>query len=331
MLEVRELRHAYAGRDVLTVPALTFARHQRTALIGPNGSGKSTLLRLLAFLEPPTAGAIWLDGRAIVTARDRRAARRRVTLVEQRPMLFRGTVLQNVAWPLRARGVARRDAEAAARTALDTLRAGPLAGRDARAVSEGEAQRIAISRALAARPDVLLLDEPASAADRAARHDLDSALAQVQAERGVTICAASHQLEEAYRWADAIVALHDGALAPVTPENLFRVELPGGAGMQTVRIGPVTVEVLADRAGAATLAIPPDEILLATEPLHASARNVLRGRIVRAAAQGAAVRVTVDVGIELIALVTQRSFDEMRLGIGTEVYAAFKSVAVRVV
>ena len=93
-------------------------------------------------------------------------------------------------------------------------------------LSDGEVQRVAVARALVLRTDVLLLDEPASSADRAAAGALYRALAAERVARPFAVCIASHQLEDAYRWADDIRALAEGRLSPVTPENLFRVELP---------------------------------------------------------------------------------------------------------
>ena len=330
MLEARAIRHRYGERVVLRLDALTLAPGDRLALVGPNGAGKSTLLRLLAMLEMPTEGLLLLDGRAVEDERGRREARRRVTMVEQRPFLFQGTVIENVAWGLTARGTGRAAAVDAARRALTLLRVAPLADRDVRSISDGEAQRVAVARALATGPDVLLLDEPVSGADRAARQSLTAAIAQAQAQRPMAVCVASHQLEEAYRWADRILALHDGEPVPVTPENLFRVDLPGGGPLQRVLVHGVPVELLSDRAGPVTLAIPADEIVLSAVPLHSSARNVVTGRIVRVAEQGPAIRVTLDGGLELVALVTRRSFDELGLGVGLPVVASFKSVAVRV-
>jgi tungstate transport system ATP-binding protein len=330
MLECRGVVQRYGQRTVLRVEALSIEPGARLALVGPNGAGKSTLLRLLAFLETPREGASALDGRAVVTGAARRAARRRVTLVEQRPFLFRGTVLANVAWGLHARGAATSEATRAARAALTLLEGATLAERDVRALSEGEVQRVAVARALALEPDVLLLDEPVSGADRAAQHALYAAIAAARTRRVMTVCVASHQLEDAYRWADRILALHQGVPTPVTPDNLFRVQLPGGSGMQQVKVGMVTIDVVSDRTGAVTLAIPPDEIVLSTVPLDSSARNVIVGRIVRVAEQGAAIRVTVAGGIELVALITRRSFEELRLSVGGPVVASFKSVAVRV-
>jgi tungstate transport system ATP-binding protein len=329
VIEARGIRHDYQGRTVLALEHFALAPGCRLALVGPNGSGKSTLLRLLAFLEAPTAGTLLLGGRTVRSGGERRAARRRVTLVEQRPYLFRRTVLANVAFPLRLRGMPAEAARRAAGESLDRLHLGPLAERAARTLSDGEAQRVAVARALAAAPDVLLLDEAVSAADRAAQHALFAAVAEEQGRRPLAVCFASHLLEEAYRWSNDLLALHQGAPVPVTPENLFRVELPG-AGMQRVAVGPVWFDVVADRGGPATLAIPPQEIVLSRDALHSSARNSLAGRVVRIAEQGAAVRVTIDVGVELIALVTRRSYDDLGLAIGAPVHASFKSVAIRV-
>jgi len=328
--EVAGLQQTYGGRTVLSLETLTIETGARLALVGPNGAGKSTLLRLLAFLEPPSAGAIALEGRPVSTRAARRAARRRVTLVEQRPYLFRGTVAGNVAFGLRAAGVTGPAVAQRVRAALDRLQLQGLHERDARQLSEGEIQRVAVARALAVEPVALLLDEPASSADRAAQQAMFAALADEQARRPLTVVFASHLLEDAYRWSDRLLALHQGRPSPVTPENLFRVDLPGGAAMQQVAVGPLRIDVVSERAGPATLAIAPDEIVLSAAPLQSSARNMFHGRIVRLAEHGAEMRVTIDVGVELVARITRRSFDEMGLAVGREVYASFKSVAVKV-
>jgi tungstate transport system ATP-binding protein len=321
---------AYAGRTVLVLDALAVEPGTRLAVVGPNGAGKSTLLRLLAFVEAPTTGTVSLEGRPVDGRAARRAARRRVTLVEQHPYLFRGTVARNVAYGLEARRLGRAAVHARVDAVLARLRLRELAARDVRTLSGGEIQRVAVARALVLEPVALLLDEPVSGADRAAHHALFEALAAEQARRPLTIVFASHLLEDAYRWADTLLALHQGRPSPVTPENLFRVDLPGGSPMQRVAVGPLDLDVVTERRGPATLAIPPDEIVLSTEALHSSARNVVAGRIVRVAEQGVAVRVTVDAGVELVSLITRRSFEEMGLAVGRQVFASFKSVAIRV-
>src|SRR2546423_3884056 len=106
MLELVQVRHAYQGRLVLDLERFTVPPGAAIAVVGPNGSGKSTLLRLLALLERPSAGQVLLNG-AVVTPGG--AARRRVTLVEQRPILFRATVRENLEFGLQVRGIRRAE------------------------------------------------------------------------------------------------------------------------------------------------------------------------------------------------------------------------------
>ena len=332
MLELRGVRQRYEGRTVLELDHFVVERGSIVAIVGPNGSGKSTLLRLAALLEAPTEGQVWLNHRpAVRTA----GARRRVTLVEQRPVLFRGTVRQNLAFGLRARGKRRGEIGAAVETVSRRFGIGDLLERSRRELSEGEIQRVAVARAFALEPDLLLLDEPASSADRAAALQLYQALQEERSRRdgGLTVCLASHQLEDAYRWSDDLCALADGRVVPVTPENLFRVVLPPGAPEATrhVRIGAVDIAVATDREGPAILAVPPSDIILSREPVASSARNVFAGHVTRLARpRPGLVHVTADVGVELVAEVTEEAVRELGLLPGAPVTCAFKASAVRV-
>src|SRR6184192_4440782 len=222
MLELVGVRHRYDGRVVLDIERFAVPPGAGVAIVGPNGSGKSTLLRLLALLERPTEGEVRLEGVAVAGA----AARRRITLVEQRPVLLRGTVRENLEFGLQVRGLRRTEVNRRVENVAARLGITPLLRRRRHELSDGEVQRVAVARALAVEPDVLLLDEPASSADRAAAQTLYRALAEERARRPLAVCLASHQLEDAYRWADDVRALAEGRLSPVTPENLFRVDLP---------------------------------------------------------------------------------------------------------
>jgi tungstate transport system ATP-binding protein len=329
VLELRGVRHSYEGRTVLDLEHFVVPRGALVAIVGPNGSGKSTLLRLLALLERPSVGAVWLDGQP---ARQAAAWRRRVTLVEQRPILFRGTVRENLEYGLAARGFRRTEVNSKLESVAERLGIAPLLGRQRRELSEGEIQRVAVARALALEPEVLLLDEPASSADRAATQQLYRALA-AERERGRTICLASHQLADAYRWSDDLRALAEGRLAPVTPENLFRVDIPDGPAGATrhVRVGPLEIAVATDRAGAAILAVAPSDMFLSREPLPSSARNVFSGRVTQLVRpRPGLVHVTADVGVELVAAVTEEGVRELGLAPGEPVTYAFKASAVQV-
>ncbi len=336
MLELVAVRHRYDGRLVLDLERFTVPPGAAIAIVGPNGSGKSTLLRLLALLERPTEGTVLWDG-AVASGRDapraRAAVRRRVTLVEQRPVLFRGTVRENVEFGLRVRGAGR----AALRRVTDAVAARlgitPLLDRRRHELSDGEVQRVAVARALAVEPDVLLLDEPVSSADRAAAHTLYRALHEERARRQLAICLASHQLEDAYRWADDVRALTDGRLSPVTPENLFRVELPatGIGDLKHAPVGAIEIAAVTDKTGPAILAVAPTDIFVSREPLASSARNVFSGRVTKLARQRpGTVHVAADVGVELVAVVTEEAARALALTPGSPVVFSFKASAVRV-
>lgn len=332
MVELRDVRHRYDGRVVLDFEQFALSKTGVVGLVGHNGAGKSTLLRLLALLETPTEGFVLWDGTA-VSSRQRSALRRRVTLVEQRPVLFRGTVRENLEYGLRVRDIHHSAASGMIGDVVERLGLGSLLNRRRHELSDGEVQRVAVARALVLRTDVLLLDEPASSADRAAAGALYRALAAERAERPFAACIASHQLEDAYRWANDIRVLAEGRLSSVSPENLFRVELPAGEGVKQVRIGTVDFAVMTERNGPVVLAIPPTDIFVSREPLASSARNVLRGRVVGMAIElrGAGVQVRADVGgVELVATITAEAARDLALGPGSPVVFSFKATAVRV-
>src|SRR2546428_25752 len=304
MLELVAVRHRYDRRVVLDIERFTVAPGSGVAIVGPNGSGKSTLLRLLALLERPSEGEVRLDGVAVAGA----GPRRRITLVEQRPVLLRGTVRENLAFGLQVRGIRRTEVNRKVENVAARLGITPLLHRRGHELSDGEVQRVAVARAPAVEPDVLLLDEPASSADRAAAQTLYRALAEERARRPLAVCLASHQLEDAYRWADDVRALAEGRLSPVTPENLFRVDLPsGGSGdLKHVCVGTIEIAAATDKTGPAILAVPPTDIFVSREPLASSARNVFTGRVTRLTHQRpGAVLVTADGGGGLGAVVTE--------------------------
>src|SRR5213596_1314628 len=331
MLELVGVRHEYDGRVVLDLERFAVAPGAAVAVVGPNGSGKSTLLRLLALLERPTAGRVLLDGTVVTPGG---AARRHVTLVEQRPILFRATVRENLEFGLQVRGIRRAEVNRRIENVAGRLAITPLLGRRRHELSDGEVQRVAVARALAVEPDVLLLDEPASSADRAAALTLYRTLAEERARRPLAVCLASHQLEDAYRWADDVRALAEGRLSPVTPENLFRVDLPvsaSGGDLKHVCVGTIEIAATTDKTGPAILAVPPTDIFVSREPLASSARNVFTGRVTRLTHQRpGTVQVTADVGVELVAVVTEEAARDLGLTPGGPVVFSFKASAVRV-
>ena len=207
------------GRVVLDVERLELRRGEILALVGPNGAGKSTLVTALALLERPAAGAIALDGAPVDWRRGLLAARRRLAIVFQEPLLFDTTVAENVATGLKLRGVPGSRRDPLVERWLGRLGIAHLARRQARTLSGGEAQRTSLARALVLSPELLLLDEPFAALDAPTREALTDDLLPLLRETATTTVLVTHDRDEALALGDRIGVILDGRLVQVdSPE-----------------------------------------------------------------------------------------------------------------
>ncbi|PWE33644.1 ABC transporter ATP-binding protein [Maritimibacter sp. 55A14] len=207
ILEARGLSFDAGGQRLIDDVTLPIRQGRRTVLLGPNGAGKSLLLRLLHGLIAPSEGAVLWRGRPLD-----RTARRAQAMVFQRPVLLRRSVLANIRFALGARGMRGAERRARAAEALETARLTDLARRPARVLSGGEQQRLALVRALACEPEILLLDEPTSSLDPASTHAIEDLINAANA-RGVSVLLITHDLGQARRMGDDLVFLHGGRVA----------------------------------------------------------------------------------------------------------------------
>ncbi|GAB3854110.1 ABC transporter ATP-binding protein [Nocardioides maradonensis] len=194
---------------------LTLDDGEVLAVLGPSGCGKSTLLRAIAGLEPLATGRIAWDGADLSGVPTHR---RGFALMFQEGQLFDHlTVARNVAYPLRLRGATRRAAAAEASDLLDLVGLHAYADRLPRTLSGGERQRVALARALAARPHLLLLDEPLSALDAGLRTRLAADLRRILTEAGTTALLVTHDQSEAYAVADRLAVMRAGRVVQQGP------------------------------------------------------------------------------------------------------------------
>jgi ABC-type Fe3+/spermidine/putrescine transport system ATPase subunit len=313
----------------LDIPAGHFV-----TLLGPSGCGKSTLLRILAGFEAPTSGTVEIDGRDV---RRVPPERRPVNLIFQRYALFpHRNVLDNVLFGLEAAGVPRAERLERAREALRTCRVEALESRRVDELSGGQAQRVAVARALVNRPRILLLDEPLAALDLKLRRELQVELRRLQQELGMTFLYVTHDQGEALAMSDAIVLMHDGqvvqASAPRTlydaPETVFAATFIGDAnvldcvvsgvseGHVDVTVGSATVSAATrhslEPGAPAKLCLRPERISLNPSGDQA---NALPCVIANVAFEGSAIRYWLSVaGIDKL-LVAQ-----VAAGPGTPLY-----------
>jgi putative ABC transport system ATP-binding protein len=221
ILECRNLSRALpGGPDRFLLRGVSFSLHagERIAIVGPSGAGKSTLLRLINRLDEPTSGSVLLDGED-ARALPPQALRRRIGLMMQRAYLFPGTVRQNIAF-----GPAQHNQqlpEAQIDAWLNDVGLPGYGERDAKTLSGGEAQRVALLRALANQPEVLLLDEPTAALDEENRRSVEELIARLIQQRRLTCLWVTHSLEQA-RLANRVLRLEAGQIAALgTPEEVL--------------------------------------------------------------------------------------------------------------
>ena len=324
-------------------------------VIGPAGAGKTTLLEAIAGLIPLRAGRLMLTGADMTSVAPEA---RQLAIVYQHAYLFPHLdVARNIAYGTRDPKLADDFAE---RFGVAALRR-----RDVRSLSGGERQLVALARALASEPRVLLLDEPFAALDPRTRAAARRALKVVHAERGLTTLHVTHDFAEAGSLGDLAVLLDGGRVVqsgppaevfrkPATPhaasflgaENIFagiarpiRDASPDWTQARAdefeehavaLDVGDLTIYAIGDALpGPANAVIRAEEVAISTETSASSIRNQFRGQVSEIVAAGAISRVTVDVGgIPFVAAVTTRSVDELGLAAGRNVVVAFKATAV---
>lgn len=214
--EVHDLVYEAGGLRLLHDIRFSLAGGGVSALLGPNGAGKSLLLRLLHGLIAPTAGNVRWAGEDP----QHLAVRRRQAMVFRQPALLRRSVRANLLFDLRAAGLSRREAGQRADAWLARTGLGGLAERPARVLSGGEQQRLALVRALARAPEVLLLDEPTANLDPAATLAVEELIALARAD-GCKVVLVTHDLAQARRLADDVLFLAGGHLLEHTPASRF--------------------------------------------------------------------------------------------------------------
>lgn len=357
-LTVELERRFRGGPTIAAAFDLDLDAGERLVLFGPSGSGKSTVLRCLAGLDRPTAGTVtagldtWVD---VTTGRFLQPQDRRVGYVPQGAAVFPHlTVEGNLTFAMAGISAATRRERLDSVLDLVGLRA--LAGRRAGTLSGGERQRVALGRALARDPLVLLLDEPLAALDTPTREALRSELRDVLRRSGVPTIVVTHDRTEALVLGERVAVLVDGRVRQVGPvADVFNrpadatvARVTGietvaegtieaaGDGLVTIRVGRARLTAVSDAsAGEGVLVtIRPEDVLLLTEDGSTagySARNHLSGTVLQAEPLGALVRVRLDCGFPLDALVTRRAFEELGVHPGGRVGALVKAPSVHVI
>ena len=353
LVEVVDLSYSYGEREVLQGLNLSIDRGEVFALIGPTGAGKTTLLRIIDLLEVPGAGEIYFDGKCIPrSGKQRLEIRRRMSFIHQKPQVFNLSVYDNVACGLRWRGEGKDKTAEKVDHILEMVGLEGYKNRNARTLSGGEAQRVALARSLVLEPEVLLLDEPTANLDPVSTAKIEQLISYVARQHNTTMIMATHDMSQGQKLADRIGVLLDGRLVQtgnatdifrspqneevahfVGMENIIEgVIIANNEGIATVNIGGNALQAVSNYpVGKEVYAcIRPEDITLSLSSTQSSARNSFQAKVTRVTTLGPLSRVEINCGFRLIALVTKISAEELNLQVDREVYATFKATGVHI-
>jgi tungstate transport system ATP-binding protein len=346
----------FGEKEVLKHLSFSINDGEIFTFIGPSGSGKTTVLRLIDILERPTSGKILIDGTDVTKLSDRAKVRvrRKMSMVFQKPSPLRGSVYANVAMGLRFRKVNTDEISRSVTESLELVGLKGYEGRKAITLSGGEMQRVAIARALTTKPDILLLDEPTANLDPVSTETIESVIGDLTNRFGITVVLSTHDMIQGQRLASRIAVVIDGRIGQIgTSKQIFYqpmnravahmvgvedildgVVTENEAGLAVIDVNGARIIACSDVAPGTPVTIymrPEDITLYEKDNIRSSAQNKFTGRIIEVVPIGPTVRVKVDAGVKLSAVITQRSFEELGLGVGNETELTFKASAIHVV
>jgi tungstate transport system ATP-binding protein len=323
LYKLHNLKKIYGKRTVLDLPHLSVEAGRIVGLLGPNGAGKTTLLEIFAFLSGPTSGDVWFQGKKVEYENNRlRDLRRRVVVVQQHPIMFTVPVEKNLEFPLNIRKVPKQRREKVIDELLDLVGMQEFKHSRAHNLSGGETQRIAIARALACSPEVILFDEPTASVDVENQIAIERIVREINQDKGISVIFTTHDMNQAARLADEIVFLFEGRLAKSTYENIFSGQiLPGENGDPYCLVqNKLKLAITSGRTGPVRIAIDPSAIQVSQAADDPPSANSFKGRLVQLTDEKKKVRALVDVGLPLCVLISKEDLTAMSLGVGSSIW-----------
>ncbi len=315
LYKLEKLKRVRGSRTILSIDDLEIDAGKIYTLIGPNGAGKTTLLKILAFLDKPNGGILhFKENQVVFSEKYLHDLRREVVLLDQTPILFTGTVRKNVEYGLKIRKIPKDTCCKRVDEMLALVGMEKFAEYDARGLSGGEVKRVALARALAPRPSVLLCDEPTANVDRENQEIILNTLAQINSEEDTSIIFSTHYLSQGQRLANHTLLLQNGSLSDLENDNIFRSTIIKQSGSDTLcqLTGQLFIQLPSTQLPAdavqVKMHIDPRSIVIGPDDENMEHGSYFDGHIHSLAHESGDVRVVIDIGVELTILLSLEQY-----------------------
>lgn len=354
VLRLNNITKSYNGRQVLNIDKLEIYKGEIVCLIGPVGAGKSTLLRLIGLLEKPDDGDITYEIEEFETKKSNEI-RKKIAMVFQDSLLLKRTVERNIYYGLKLRKSKRWEREKKLEGMEKYFKIESILRKPAPQLSGGQAQKVSLARALILEPKLLLLDEPFASLDEETKNRLREELFAYLKEKEITTVYVTHDQNEAFQLAERMIVMNEGKFIqqdrPLEifyhPRDLFIANFVGfeniirgriieqNEGLASIKVNNQQIEAITEREKgeevffclrAEDISISPFEIDRKT-----SNRNRFKSAIKAIKISGPVVKIELDCGFPLEALITKRSFEELGLENKAEVIVEFKATSGHVI
>lgn len=320
--QLQDIKHVYGKTLALSLPTLNIQAKKTTALIGSNGCGKSTLLNLLAFIEKNQQGSIrcFYDK---TTHQPLHTLTKRIALLPQKPYMLRGSVFHNLNLVLQFHGIKKSDHSRLIKTTLDKLNAQHLIQQQAKTLSGGELQKVALAQVIITNPDILLMDEPFSYLDNNSEQTLEKFILSYVKEHGKTLIFSTHNRLQGVAIADEVISLVKGQLVKTPLINVFH----GQCKKQVFDTGKIQILLADNDKNYQHVSIDPSEIVLSKEALQSSIRNQYQGIVQAITNETNKIRISISAGELFQILITYQAFKDLDVSLGDTLWVNFKTNA----
>ncbi|PID71409.1 MAG: hypothetical protein CSB34_07520 [Desulfobulbus propionicus] len=318
----------YGEETVLDIDRLDIESGAIHALLGANGAGKTTLLEILAFLTPPVQGSIRFQGQLIDRSNIRKF-REKVVLVDQLPIMFSRSVAANVAYGLKVRKVGGKKRERIVARTLELVDLYRYQKKDATELSGGEKQRLALARAVALRPDVLLCDEPTANVDLANSRSIEALLKRINSELKTTIIFTSHDRMQPASLTGSHIILERGRITTTRYQNCFRCTAvqQGDNKRMVCRLENTAIEIFGSMlaaeisaAGRGRISIDPAGISLCRSSGDLQGNRIGQGQVMAIMAERQNICLVVDIGVPFSVLMNREGYRQLAPAVGEKLH-----------